>query len=86
MVSHKLVTEVKVSKCGSFDSVWRESGPYAAQDDHNDHTDYVADARNGVRSQNVLSEPLMNHLGVPHHRRGEKQGVDAVEHAAVAGD
>jgi len=32
------------------------------------------------------SEPLVNHLGVPQHGRGEQQGVDAVQNAAMAGE
>ncbi len=30
------------------------------------------------------SERLANHLSVPQHRSGQQQGIDAVEHAAVA--
>ena len=30
-------------------------------------------------------KPLVNYLSVPKHRSGQQQGVDAVEHAAVAG-
>ena len=30
-------------------------------------------------------KPLLNHLRVPQHGSGKQQGVDAVEHASVAG-
>ena len=37
-------------------------------------------------TQSVALNPLVDDLGVPKHRRGEQDGVYAVQHAAVAGE